>query len=69
MKSEPHPLLQFFAYEHLPPMLQEVSKPFGELAQEIDETLPGNRKRPSPCANCSKRKTRQYAPKYSGAES
>jgi hypothetical protein len=36
------PLLQFFAYEHLPARLQAVSKPFGELAQKLDETLPGN---------------------------
>jgi hypothetical protein len=35
-------LLQFFAYKHLPPHLQEVSKPFGELAQQIEETLPSN---------------------------
>ena len=33
---------QFFAYEHLPPHLQEVSKPFGELAKLIIDTLPGN---------------------------
>ena len=37
-----HPLRQFFAYEHLPQHLQEVSKAFGELAREIDETLPTN---------------------------
>ena len=35
-------LLQFFAYEHLPLHLQEVSKPFGELAQQIETTLPNN---------------------------
>jgi hypothetical protein len=35
-------LLQFFAYEHLPPNLQEVSKPFGVLAQQIEDTLPSN---------------------------
>lgn len=28
-------LLQFFAYEHLPPHLQTVSKPFCELAHAI----------------------------------
>lgn len=38
-------LIQFFAYEHLPPHLQEVSKPFGELAQEIVDTLPSNPER------------------------
>ena len=38
-------LLQFFAYEHLPPHLQAVSKPFGELAKQILETLPSNPER------------------------
>jgi hypothetical protein len=28
-------ILQFFAYEHLPPHLQAVSKPFCELAHAI----------------------------------
>jgi len=28
-------VLQFFAYSHLPPHLQEISKPFGELAEKI----------------------------------
>ena len=27
-------VLKLFAYEHLPPHLQEVSKPFGELARQ-----------------------------------
>jgi hypothetical protein len=35
-------LLQFFEYSHLPAHLQSVSKPFGILAQAIDETLPNN---------------------------
>lgn len=35
-------LLQFFEYEHLPPHLQEISKPFGELAKKLAETLPKN---------------------------
>lgn len=34
--------MQFFAYEHLPPHLQEVSKPFGDLARQLDATLPNN---------------------------
>ncbi len=38
-------LLQFFAYEHLPPHLQEISKPFGDLARQIEETLPRNPER------------------------
>lgn len=36
---------QFFAWEHLPPHLQEVSRPFGELAQKIVESLPRNPER------------------------
>lgn len=38
-------MLQFFAYEHLPPHLQEISKPFGDLANQICETLPANPER------------------------
>ncbi len=38
-------MMQFFAYEHLPPHLQAVSKPFGELAKHIVETLPQNAER------------------------
>lgn len=37
-----HPLLQFFAYEHLPEHLKAVSKPFGDLARELAKTLPSN---------------------------
>lgn len=36
---------QFFAYAHLPEHLQAVSKPFGELAAKIIETLPRNPER------------------------
>ena len=32
---ENEPLLQFFAYSHLPEHLQEHSKPFGDLAQQL----------------------------------
>ena len=35
-----HPLMRFFAYEHLPPHLQEVSRPIGELAAQMDADLP-----------------------------
>jgi hypothetical protein len=38
-------LMQFFAYSHLPPHLQEVSKPFGELAQQMIDVLPPNPER------------------------
>jgi hypothetical protein len=38
-------IMQFFAYSHLPPHLQAVSKPFGELAEEIIANLPRNPER------------------------
>ena len=38
-------LLQFFSYAHLPEHLQAVSKPFGDLAQNLFETLPKNPER------------------------
>lgn len=34
------PILQHFAFEHLPHPLQEVSRPICELARLMDETLP-----------------------------
>ncbi len=39
------PILQFFTYAHLPPRLQEVSKGFCELADQIVATLPRNPER------------------------
>lgn len=33
-------ILRYFDYEHLPAHLQEVSKPIGDLAYEMDELLP-----------------------------
>ena len=39
------PMLQFFAYDHLPQHLREVSAPFGELAQHVVSTLPRNPER------------------------
>lgn len=38
-------MLQFFNYEHLPPHLQEVSKPFCELARNIVAIIPSNPER------------------------
>lgn len=35
-------LLGFFKYEHLPTHLQEISRPFGELAQSVAERAPQN---------------------------
>jgi hypothetical protein len=34
--------LQFFAYDHLPPHLQDVSKPFCQMALQLVATLPAN---------------------------
>ena len=38
-------IIQFFKYDHLPDELQEVSKPFCQLAMEITRTLPRNPER------------------------
>lgn len=38
-------IMQFFAYEHLPPLLQETSKPFWELAWHIAGVIPRNPER------------------------
>ena len=44
MSGDLHPatraLLRYFAWEHLPPRLQEVSAPIGILAQSMAERLP-----------------------------
>lgn len=39
------PILRFFAYAHLPPHLQEKSKPFHDLAHILVDTLPRNAER------------------------
>ena len=39
------PLLQFFEFRHLPENLQEVSKPFCDLARHIVLVLPRNSER------------------------
>jgi hypothetical protein len=38
-------IAQFFAHAHLPPHLAAVSRPFGELADEIIANLPRNPER------------------------
>ncbi len=35
------PIIEYFAYEHLPSALQTVSSKFAELAIWCDENLPG----------------------------
>lgn len=44
-KEYADPLMQFFSYSHLKPEYQEISKPFGELAEWIVSTLPRNPER------------------------
>lgn len=38
-------IMQFFAFSHLPPHLQEISRPFSEHADRIIATLPRNPER------------------------
>jgi hypothetical protein len=48
MPAEPlpnEPMLQFFGWQHLPAHLQEVSKPFGDLAINIVMTIERNPER------------------------
>jgi len=33
-------MLKWFAYKHLPPHLQAVSAPIGELAEKLNDELP-----------------------------
>ena len=35
-------VLKFFSYTHLPDRLQEISRPFFELAQQVAERAPDN---------------------------
>jgi len=44
--ATPHSeLRQFFTYAHLPANLQEISKPFGDMAEWILNSLPYNSQR------------------------
>lgn len=36
------PILKFFKYDHLPEKLQEISKPYCELAHKIAKEYPNN---------------------------
>ncbi len=40
--SQPHQLMMFFAYDHLPLHLQEISRPFCELAEQVDRSNADN---------------------------
>lgn len=35
-------VLKFFTFEHLPARLQEISRPFADLAQQVAERAPDN---------------------------
>lgn len=48
----PDRMLAWFAYSHLSEALQEVSKPFHDLAHSIAEH----------CASCLRRRTPRFAP-------
>jgi hypothetical protein len=37
-----NPIMEFFAYDHLPEQLKTISKPLCDLARRMDETLPHN---------------------------
>ena len=41
MNQQARGLLRFFAWSHLPPHLQDVSRPFAELAQQVAERANG----------------------------
>ncbi len=43
--TPPDHIEQFFAYEHLPPAMQAVSRPFCELAKLLVTSLPRNPER------------------------
>lgn len=45
MTEQPEHIMQFFAYAHLPERMQAISRPFGEMAQNIVATLPRNPER------------------------
>lgn len=43
--EQPEPILQFFAYTHLPDHLKEISEPFWQMAMWIATNLPRNAER------------------------
>lgn len=43
--ATPESIMQFFVYDHLPEKLQAVSKPFGDMANNLIATLPRNAER------------------------
>jgi hypothetical protein len=45
MDTNNEPMLQYFEYSHLPPKMQAISMPFGELAKLMVDQLPRNPER------------------------
>ncbi|MDO5769903.1 MAG: hypothetical protein Q4P13_10385 [Psychrobacter sp.] len=41
-KDTQSPIMKYFAYEHLPDSLKEVSKQCHDLAKHIDDTIPNS---------------------------
>lgn len=44
-ETKPDAIMQFFGFSHLPPAMQEVSRPFCELACHVHAALPRNDER------------------------
>ena len=40
--SNKNPIMDFFAYKHLPEGLQKISRLIGELAKEMNDILPNS---------------------------
>lgn len=43
--EEQDPIMRYFEYSHLPEHLQVISKPFGDMAKWVVDTLPRNPER------------------------
>jgi len=41
-ENQPNVIMKYFAYEHLPEHLQKISKPIGQVAEEMDKILPNS---------------------------
>lgn len=44
-RKKEEPALIFFEYDHLPPALQQISKPFHTMAHHLVNELPNNEQR------------------------
>lgn len=52
-----NPIMKYFEYAHLPEHLQAVSKPFGDMAVQMNDQLPDGAEKARACGSCSKQKT------------